>query len=67
MSDDQQKPELSWEEQQKKEQDDEQRRIANIHLDVAEQRAAAKKSKDLGNLSDEQLRRLTRQWGFDAI
>jgi hypothetical protein len=59
--------ELTWEEQQQLEQDEAQRRIANIHLEEAEKRAAAKKSKDLGALSDEQLRRLTRQWGFDAV
>jgi hypothetical protein len=59
--------ELTWEQQQQQEQDDAQRRIANIHLEEAEKRAAAKKAKDLGALSDEQLRRLTRQWGFDAI
>jgi hypothetical protein len=66
MSDEQQ-IELTWEQQQQQEQDEAQRRIANIHLEEAEKRAAAKRSKNLGSLSDDQLRRLTRQWGFDAI
>jgi hypothetical protein len=59
--------ELTWEQQQQQEQDEAQRRIANIHLEEAEKRAAAKRSKNLGSLSDEQLRQLTRQWGYDAI
>jgi hypothetical protein len=67
MSDEQQTPELTWEQQQQQEQDEAQRRIANIHLTVAEERAAAKRSKNLGQLSDDELRRLTRQWGYDAI
>jgi hypothetical protein len=63
----QQNAELTWEQQQQAEQDDAQRRIANIHLDEAEKRAAAKRTKNLGQLSDDELRRLTRQWGFEAI
>jgi hypothetical protein len=63
----QQAPELTWEEQQQKEQDDAQRRIANIHLEEAEKRAAAKREKNLGELSDDELRRLTRRWGYEAI
>jgi hypothetical protein len=63
----QQSAELSWEEQQQKEQDDAQRRIANIHLEEAEKRAAAKREKNLGELSDDELRRLTRRWGYEAI
>jgi hypothetical protein len=63
----QQNPELTWEEQQQAEQDAAQARIANIHLDVAEKRAAAKREKNLGELSDDELRRLTRRWGFEAI
>jgi hypothetical protein len=64
---DEQKPELTWEEQQQAERDAETRRQVQIQLDETEKHLAAKKAKDLGALTDEQLRRLTRQWGYDAI
>ena len=60
--------ELSWEEQQQAERDAEYRRQAQIQLDVAETRAEAKKAKDLGSMTDEELRRYTRKLaGYDAI
>jgi hypothetical protein len=60
--------ELTWEQQQQAEQDEAQRRIANIHLEEAERRAEAKKVKDLGSMTDEQLRRYTRKIAnYDAI
>ena len=59
--------EMTWEDQQQAEKDAETRRAAEIQIDVHEKHLAAKKAKDLGALSDEQLRWLTRQWGYDAI
>jgi hypothetical protein len=59
--------ELTWEEQQQAEQDEAQRRIANIHLEEAERRQAARRAKNLGSMSDDELRRHTRQWGYEAL
>jgi hypothetical protein len=65
---DEQKPELTWEEQQQAERDAETRRQVQIQLDETEKHLAAKQVKDLGSMTDEQLRRYTRKLAnYDAI
>jgi hypothetical protein len=70
MSDQQQnnEPELTWEQQQQAEKDAETRRQVQIQLDETERHLEKKKTQDLGSMTDEQLRRYTRRIaGYDAI
>jgi hypothetical protein len=48
-------------------QDAAERRRVAVELDAIEKWRAAKKAKNLGAMSDEELRHYTRQFGFDAI
>jgi hypothetical protein len=70
MSDGQQntEPEMDeWEKAQQAAKDAETRRAVQIQIDETEKHAAAKRTKNLGELSDDELRRLTRKWGYEAI
>jgi hypothetical protein len=61
-------PELTWEEQQQAERDAETRRQVQIQLEETEKHLAANQVKDIGSMTDEQLRRYTRKLAnYDAI
>jgi hypothetical protein len=56
-----------WEKEELAKQDAVDRRRINVELEEVEKRNAAKRAKNLGSMSDDELRRHTRQWGFEAI
>jgi hypothetical protein len=58
---DEQKPELTWEEQQRAEQDAVDRRRVNVELDEIDRRNAARRHKDITKMTDEELRRYVRE------